>query len=154
MRVRWTTDAASDLAAIVARIRGENAGAAQRVARTIYRGVAALRKFPNRGRVGLVADTRELFFAPWPYIAVYENSETKCACSGFVTLHGIGPKLVRAVYGKCSAASPDQGVTVEAYRSPPSGGTVRVSRPGLRDVIARRRSDKAIFIRYCQFEGS
>lgn len=35
MRVRWTTDAANDLARIVERIREGNPAAAQRVARTI-----------------------------------------------------------------------------------------------------------------------
>jgi toxin ParE1/3/4 len=74
-RVRWTTDAADDLARIVERIREDNPAAAQRVANTIYSGVAALRTFPNRGRIGLVRDTRELVFAPWPYIAVYEIVE-------------------------------------------------------------------------------
>ena len=46
MRVRWTTNAANDLIHIVERIRADNPDAAQRVARTIYKGVAALRKFP------------------------------------------------------------------------------------------------------------
>jgi len=72
MRVRWTSDAANDLARIVERIREDNPTAAQRVARTIYRAVAELRKFPHLGRPGLVESTRELVFPPWPYIAVYE----------------------------------------------------------------------------------
>jgi hypothetical protein len=42
------------------------------VAQTIYQGIAALRKFPNMGRIGLAENTRELVFSPWPYIAVYE----------------------------------------------------------------------------------
>jgi toxin ParE1/3/4 len=71
-RVRWTTNAANDLTRIVERIRQENPRAAQRVARTIYNGVAALRTLPERGRIGLAKDTRELVFAPLPYIAVYE----------------------------------------------------------------------------------
>ena len=71
-RVRWTTDAARDLARIVERIREDNPEAARRVAETIYQGVASLRNLPNRGRPGLAANTRELIFAPWPYIAVDE----------------------------------------------------------------------------------
>jgi plasmid stabilization system protein ParE len=39
------------------------------------RGVAALRKSPYRGRPGLVDNTREILFAPWPYIVVYEIAE-------------------------------------------------------------------------------
>ena len=57
---------------IVARIREDNASAAQRVAKTIYSAIAELRTFPYRGRIGLAENTRELVFAPWPYIAVYE----------------------------------------------------------------------------------
>ena len=67
--MRWTTNAADDFKRIVER-REDNPAAAQRVAQTIYKGVAALRTFPNRGRIGLAKDTRELVFAP--YIAVYE----------------------------------------------------------------------------------
>jgi toxin ParE1/3/4 len=74
-RVRWTSPAATDFARIVERIRAEKPSAAQRVAQTIYKGVAALRAFPERGRVGLAPDTRELVFAPWPYIVVYEILE-------------------------------------------------------------------------------
>jgi toxin ParE1/3/4 len=72
MRVRWTTDAADDLTHIVERIREDNPESARRVAQTIYTGVAALTTSPYRGRPGSVENTRELIFAPWPYIAVYE----------------------------------------------------------------------------------
>ena len=60
MRVLWTTTAAGDLAHIVEYIRKDNPAAARRVAQTIYGGVAALRTFPHRGRVGLVENTRVL----------------------------------------------------------------------------------------------
>jgi addiction module RelE/StbE family toxin len=72
MRVRWTTNAANDLSRMVERIRAESPEAALHVARTLYNGVAELGKFPRRGRVGLVENTRELVFPPWPYIVVYE----------------------------------------------------------------------------------
>jgi toxin ParE1/3/4 len=71
MRVLWPTNA-NDLAHIIERIREDNPAAAQRVAQTIYNAVAALKTSPYRGRIGLANDTRELLFAPWPYIAVYE----------------------------------------------------------------------------------
>ena len=76
-RVRWTTDAADDFARIVEQIREANPEAARRVAETIYQGVASLRNLPNRGRPGLAENTRELIFAPWPYIAVYEVIENQ-----------------------------------------------------------------------------
>jgi plasmid stabilization system protein ParE len=75
MRVRWTTNAADDLACIVERIPESSPAAAQRVAKKIYTSVAELRKSPRRGRIGLADNTRELVFAPWPYIAVYEIIE-------------------------------------------------------------------------------
>ena len=75
MRVRWTSDAAADLSRIVERIRAENPKSALHVARTIYNSIADLKKFPKRGRIGLVENTRELVFAPWPYLAVYEIVE-------------------------------------------------------------------------------
>ncbi len=76
-RVRWTTDAANDLARIVERIREDNPEAARRVAQTIYQGVASLRNLPHRGRPGRAENTRELIFAPWPYVAVYEVLENQ-----------------------------------------------------------------------------
>jgi addiction module RelE/StbE family toxin len=72
MRVRWTTDASGDLARIVQRIREDHPGAALRAARKIYGGIELLRRFPHRGRLGLAPGTREIVYAPLPYVAVYE----------------------------------------------------------------------------------
>lgn len=74
-KVRWTANAANDLASIVNYIHKDNPDAARRVAKTIFDAVSELRKFPSRGRIGVVDKTRELVFAPWPYIAVYEVME-------------------------------------------------------------------------------
>ena len=72
MRVRWTTDAADDLERICDYIAETSRDFASRVARTIVDGVASLHTFPNRGRPGRVEGTRELVFAPLPFVAVYE----------------------------------------------------------------------------------
>jgi len=72
MRVRWTTTAAGDLAHIVEYIRKDDPAAARRVAQAIVGGVAGLRTFPSRGRIGFVENTRELVCTPSPYIAVYQ----------------------------------------------------------------------------------
>ena len=40
-------------------------------------GVARLKTFPNRGRKGLAPGTRELVFAPLPYIAVFEIEDDR-----------------------------------------------------------------------------
>jgi toxin ParE1/3/4 len=71
MEVRWSPEAADDLAAIVAHIRKEDPDAAQRTAKDIYKRAGALRIFPNRGRQGRVKGTRELPLPPLPFIVVY-----------------------------------------------------------------------------------
>jgi toxin ParE1/3/4 len=75
MRVRWTTDAASDLEQICDYIARDRLGTAHRVADDITKAVRGLSTFPNRGRLGRVEDTRELVLAPLPFIAVYELQE-------------------------------------------------------------------------------
>ena len=87
MRIRWTANAANDFTRIVERMREDNPTATQRVARRIsrfiakrvsrkmYNTIAGLRRFPQSGRIGLAANTRELVLLPWPYIAVYEIIE-------------------------------------------------------------------------------
>jgi toxin ParE1/3/4 len=76
MEVRWSTEAAEDFTRIILYIREHNASAAERVAHTIYDGIGALDKFPLCGRPGRVPDTRELVFAPLPFVAVYRVRES------------------------------------------------------------------------------
>ncbi len=71
MIVRWSPEAAADFAAIVEYIRQDNPSAAQRVAQTIYDGLESLASFPNKGRPDRRKGTRELVFAPLPFVAVY-----------------------------------------------------------------------------------
>jgi toxin ParE1/3/4 len=72
MRVRWTADAADDLERICDYVAQSNPDSARRIARTIVDGIASLQTFPNRGRLGRVEGTREVVFAPLPFVAVYE----------------------------------------------------------------------------------
>jgi toxin ParE1/3/4 len=71
MEIRWSPEAAAEFTAIIQYIRQDNADAALRVARTIYRTIAQLKTFPNRGRPGRVDGTRELVFPPLPFVVVY-----------------------------------------------------------------------------------
>lgn len=71
MRVRWSPEAAADFGHIIQHIREDSPDTALRVARTLYRGIAALRTFPARGRPGRIEGTRELVFPPLPYVVVY-----------------------------------------------------------------------------------
>src|ERR1035441_4497961 len=66
MQVRWSPQAAEDLAAIVAHIPKDDPAAAQRTAREIYERAGALKTFPHRGRQGRVKGTRELPLPPLP----------------------------------------------------------------------------------------
>jgi toxin ParE1/3/4 len=77
MQVRWTRPAAQDLQRIARHIARENPTAARQVAKTLYDRCMGLDLFSNRGRSGRVAGTRELVFAPLPYIDVYRvNDDT------------------------------------------------------------------------------
>src|ERR1039457_4300889 len=74
MQVRWSPQAAEDLAAIVAHIRKDDPAAAHRTAREIYERAGALKTFPHRGRHGRVKGTRELPLPPLPFIVVYRGT--------------------------------------------------------------------------------
>jgi len=75
MLVRWTAPAAEDLKRITRYIRKQNPTAARHVATTIFDAANSLDTFPNRGREGRIAGTREFLFPGWPYILVYEVTE-------------------------------------------------------------------------------
>ncbi|MGA3373979.1 MAG: type II toxin-antitoxin system RelE/ParE family toxin [Terracidiphilus sp.] len=73
MEVRWSIPAAEDLERICEWIERDNPEAARRVARTIYNRCARLKNSPHLGRASSrMAGRRELTFAPWPYIVVYQ----------------------------------------------------------------------------------
>jgi plasmid stabilization system protein ParE len=71
MRVHWTDRASNDLFYIGLYISGDNPRASDSVVRTIFDSCEGLVVAPHRGRIGKKRGTRELLFAPLPYIAVY-----------------------------------------------------------------------------------
>ena len=71
MSVEWLSSALADVTRIVRHIKEENPFAARKVARELLLAGDSLAVFPNRGRPGRVAGTRELV-AVLPYIIVYE----------------------------------------------------------------------------------
>jgi toxin ParE1/3/4 len=71
MQVRWSPQAAEDLAGIVQHIRRDSPDAAQRTARTIYERAQGLSKFPNLEKAGRLKGTRELAVPQLPFILVY-----------------------------------------------------------------------------------
>ena len=72
MKVRWATPAVNDLTCISDYI-GKQGGnsAARRIALTIFDRANTLKQFPQRGRMGRIAGTRELLIIGLPYLIVY-----------------------------------------------------------------------------------
>jgi plasmid stabilization system protein ParE len=69
MRIRRTTLAPDDLKVISVHIeRQRNLATANRVCRAIYNAVQILRRFPESGKTGIEAETRELVVSHLPYI--------------------------------------------------------------------------------------
>jgi toxin ParE1/3/4 len=68
MRIRWTAAAAADLEQIKDYLKERYPSFAQPTVLRLYH---SLKRTPYRGRQGREEGTRELVFAPLPYIAVY-----------------------------------------------------------------------------------
>ena len=75
MRVLWTPAAADDLEHIADYLLEHNPAIATEIVRRIYTAANRLRKFPNIGRTGRKAGTRELVLTSLPYIVIYELVE-------------------------------------------------------------------------------
>ena len=71
MRIRWTTEAATDLETINQYLRAHQPHFAQPTMRKLYDAARSLRTAPFRRRVGREDDTRELLCLPLPYIIAY-----------------------------------------------------------------------------------
>ena len=71
-RLRWTAAAAADLECIAYYLIEHTPENATNLVRRIYEAPSVLRTFPNRGRPGRKAGTRELVVPSLPYIVVYQ----------------------------------------------------------------------------------
>lgn len=71
MIVRYTRQALADLDEARAYIAQERPSAAHAIGPRIREAIAGLVSFPDRGRPGRVAGTRELVISGTPFIAVY-----------------------------------------------------------------------------------
>jgi toxin ParE1/3/4 len=71
MRIVWTELAVRDLAAARNYIARDNPRAADRQVQRVLAAVAGLLQFPEFGRPGRRAGTRELVISRTPYIAAY-----------------------------------------------------------------------------------
>ena len=72
LSVRWTAPAAEDLRQIVRYIRKDNPTAARAVAKAIFDAANGLDCFPQRGRKGRIAGTREMVLPGLPYLVIYQ----------------------------------------------------------------------------------
>jgi toxin ParE1/3/4 len=76
MRIRWTPAAAADLQSISDDYLKENhPHYRESTMRKLYETIRELKRWPGRGQPGRAADTREIFFPPTPYVAVYRVRE-------------------------------------------------------------------------------
>ena len=75
MRVRWTPPAAADLQGISDYLKEHHPQYRQPTMRKLYEKVRTLKDTPYIGRPGRIEGTRELWFRPMPYIAVYRVAE-------------------------------------------------------------------------------
>ena len=71
MRIRYAHLALADLAHIHAHIAEHNPSAARAIIRRIRHAITRLGVFPESGRPGVFAGTRELVVVGTPYIVVY-----------------------------------------------------------------------------------
>ena len=69
--IRWTRAAADDLERIALYLQEHRPALAQPTTIRLYQVAASLADFPNRGRVGRLAGTRELTAPPLPFVIVY-----------------------------------------------------------------------------------
>jgi toxin ParE1/3/4 len=76
MKLRFTSRAAQDLAAIADYIRARNPAAAQRVRAAILQSLQNLVLFPQAGRAQTVAGVRKLVTRKYPYLVYYTVDET------------------------------------------------------------------------------
>jgi addiction module RelE/StbE family toxin len=69
--VEWLNAATRSLRQVHARIAADNPEAARKVVKRIQQAVERLADFPESGRLGQVAGTRELVVPGLPYLVVY-----------------------------------------------------------------------------------
>jgi plasmid stabilization system protein ParE len=71
VKIDWLTSARQTLRGQVAFIAAENPAAAKQVRQRIHATVKHLGRFPEAGRAGEIAGTRELVVPGLPYLVVY-----------------------------------------------------------------------------------
>lgn len=88
MNVIWSPRARQNLDKIFTYILDDNPSAAVRVIESIESRVAQLVRFPDLGRPGSVANTRELVITTTPYVVAYRLRERPRQIEILAVVHG------------------------------------------------------------------
>jgi addiction module RelE/StbE family toxin len=75
LKIAWSPLALSDRDGIFTHIEADNPAAAIAIDERIVAAISRLRDFPESGRIGRLAGTRELVIVGTPYIAAYQLVE-------------------------------------------------------------------------------
>lgn len=75
MKIRWLLRASNSLEAIVDFVAQDNPSAADILAKKIRNATVSLKDFPEMGKPGRIAGTRELIVPSTPYIIPYRIRE-------------------------------------------------------------------------------
>ena len=94
MRVLWTPAAADDLEQIADYLLEQNPTVAIAVVRRIYKAAIRLKQFPDVGRSGRKAGTRELVISSLPYIVIYEVMEDAVRITRILHEHSAGREFL------------------------------------------------------------
>jgi toxin ParE1/3/4 len=107
MQLRWTQESAEDLERIANYLFEHTPERAEGLVRALYEAPAMLLTFPNRGRPGRKASTRELVMSRLPYIVVYTVPRRSSTLSAYCTGHNGGPDRLR---GPASSSAFARGI--------------------------------------------
>jgi toxin ParE1/3/4 len=101
MRLVFAEPAERDLRRIVDYIALDNPSAAENVYRAIIAAAERLTNFPEMGRSGRLADTREFPVSSLPYLIVYEvSAEVVTVLAVFHTSRDLARALIERKSGK------------------------------------------------------
>jgi addiction module RelE/StbE family toxin len=76
LKIVWSPFALSDRVGIFTHIEADNPAAAIAVDERIVAAIRRLRDFPQSGRTGRLAGTRELVIVGTPYVAAYQPTDS------------------------------------------------------------------------------
>jgi toxin ParE1/3/4 len=103
LNLRWLPEAERNFTSQIDYVADRNVSAAIRMGDLIEAAVSRLSDFPESGRIGRVADTRELVVTGTPYVVVYSVSQDAILIFAYFTGGRCGRRTLRsnAARGAC-----------------------------------------------------